>query len=221
MHISAVDTSRLSTFVNCRVCKTAKEQLSMLQPLVTHVHLHLLAAACCRLRLPWVAWCTGGVRGSFLFGSFATAEAAARAHDRAVLALRQAGKAARAALNFLEADYAGEQLPAMTGAPRDRCRCKCKCLCACCVLLPPPAARGRGVRCHPLHWRWVHWLCLPFSTPDLRRMGCTSRVSSCIARGMHWRGGGECCPLSWYAARVAAVVAATALQTACWKIVST
>jgi hypothetical protein len=66
-------------------------------------------------------------------GFYATAEAAARSHDRAVLALQQAGKAACVVLNFPKSEYAGEQLPAVTGAAYD-------CSCNCVGLVRPPVA---------------------------------------------------------------------------------
>jgi hypothetical protein len=48
-------------------------------------------------------------------GWYATAEAAAQAHDRATLLLQSVGWTVPAGLNFAEADYAGEQLPQLTG----------------------------------------------------------------------------------------------------------
>jgi hypothetical protein len=56
-----------------------------------------------------------GLKRSFTLGWYATAEAAAQAHDRATLLLQSAGWSVPAGLNFPEVYYAGEELPRIAG----------------------------------------------------------------------------------------------------------
>jgi hypothetical protein len=74
-----------------------------------------MCCAGCHLLLASAALRAGGAGGKLFLGNYARAEAAARARDRAVLVLQQAGCALRAELNFPRADYEGEQLPVITG----------------------------------------------------------------------------------------------------------
>jgi hypothetical protein len=57
-------------------------------------------------------WATGE---EFYLGFYATAEAAARARDRAVVALQRVGLNVSLGLNFPEADYQGEELLQLSG----------------------------------------------------------------------------------------------------------
>jgi hypothetical protein len=68
----------------------------------------VLAVICCFLAGP-------RKQDAIYLGTHATAEAAARVRDRAVLALQQAGCAPGAVLSFPKEDYDEEQLPHITG----------------------------------------------------------------------------------------------------------
>jgi hypothetical protein len=87
-----------------------------------HGWLLACAAACCGHVAALLAGCATG-KDLWLGTSYATAEAAARARDRAVLALQRAGLVVPAGLNFPEAAYQGEELLQLSGTAVGAIRC--------------------------------------------------------------------------------------------------